>query len=160
VREVSTWRIDSSHQYPLGALPEIERDAKQAEALALLALIAGQDVEWIDEDSAPAGGQWRIARRVAEDRVISVHDPEARHAHKTVARRQDGFKAHVVVEPDTGIVIHRVTINRVEAERPAVPGRRPARTRDRQASEIQSSSTISECGATRTGGRRSGPGLP
>jgi len=88
----------------LGALPEIERDAKQAEALALLALIAGQDVEWIDEDSAPASGQWRIARQVAADRVISVHDPEARHAHKTVARRKDGFKAHVVVEPDTGIV--------------------------------------------------------
>ncbi len=88
----------------LGGLPEIERDPKQAEALALLALIAGQDVEWIAVDSAPAGGQWQIARRVAEDRVISVHDPEARHAHKTVARRQDGFKAHLVIEPDTGIV--------------------------------------------------------
>lgn len=31
-------------------------------------------------------------------------DPESRHAHKTTSRRQDGFKAHVVVEPDTGIV--------------------------------------------------------
>ena len=49
------------------------------------------------------GGSWRIARRVAADRVISVVDPQARHAHKTVHRRQDGFKAHVAVEPDTGI---------------------------------------------------------
>jgi len=88
----------------LGALPEVERDPKQSEALALLALIAGQDVEWVDDDSTPAGGSWRIAHRVAGDRVISVHDPDARHAHKTVARRQDGFKAHVVVDPDTGIV--------------------------------------------------------
>jgi hypothetical protein len=88
----------------LGGLPEMERDPKQAEALALLALIAGQDVEWIDDDNAPAGGSWRIAHRVAEDRIVSVVDPEARHAHKTVARRQDGFKAHVAVEPDTGIV--------------------------------------------------------
>ncbi len=88
----------------LGHLPEVQRDEKQAEALALLALIAGQDVEWIDDEDSPAGGAWRIARRVAEDRVISVIDPEARHAHKTVARRQDGFKAHVVVEPDTGLV--------------------------------------------------------
>jgi hypothetical protein len=88
----------------LGHLPDLERDPKQAEALALLALIAGQDVEWIDDENTPTGGSWRIARRVAEDRVISVHDPDARHAHKTVARRQDGFKAHVVVEPDTGIV--------------------------------------------------------
>jgi hypothetical protein len=31
-------------------------------------------------------------------------DPQARHAHKTRARRQDGYKAHVVVEPDIGII--------------------------------------------------------
>lgn len=30
-------------------------------------------------------------------------DPQARHIHKTVHRRQDGFKAHVAVEPETGI---------------------------------------------------------
>ena len=88
----------------LGHLPDAERDPKQAEALALLALIAGQDVEWIEDENLPSGGAWRIARRVAEDRVISVHDPDARHAHKTVTRRQDGFKAHLVVEPDTGLI--------------------------------------------------------
>lgn len=88
----------------LGSLPETERDARQAEALALLALVAGQDVEWIEDPTTPIGGSWRIARGVAEDRIVSVHDEEARHAHKTLARRQDGFKAHVAVEPDTGIV--------------------------------------------------------
>jgi hypothetical protein len=31
-------------------------------------------------------------------------DPDARHAHKTRERRQDGFKAHVEVEPDTGLM--------------------------------------------------------
>ena len=36
--------------------------------------------------------------------MISTVDPEARHAHKTVHRRQDGFKAHIAVEPDTGLV--------------------------------------------------------
>ncbi len=36
--------------------------------------------------------------------MISTVDPEARHAHKTVHRRQDGFKAHVAVEPDTGLI--------------------------------------------------------
>ena len=35
--------------------------------------------------------------------MISTVDPEARHAHKTRERRQDGFKAHVVVEPETGL---------------------------------------------------------
>jgi hypothetical protein len=51
---------------------------------------------------APTGGGG--SRRVAPERVISTVDPEARHAHKTRSRRQDGYKAHVVVEPDTGIV--------------------------------------------------------
>lgn len=31
-------------------------------------------------------------------------DPDTRHVHKTVHRRQDGFKAHLAVEPDTGII--------------------------------------------------------
>ena len=75
---------------------------KSAEALALLALVAGQDVEPA-EDSDGTDGRWRIARKTAPDRVISTVDPEARHAHKTRERRQDGFKAHVVVEPDTGL---------------------------------------------------------
>ena len=87
----------------LGRLPEQELGPKAAEAVALLALVAGQDVEPAD-GSDGTDGRWRIARRVAEDRVISVHDPDARHAHKTVHRRQDGFKAHVAVEPDTGLI--------------------------------------------------------
>ena len=45
---------------------------KQADAVALLALVAGQDVEPGD-----GPGQWRIAQRVAKDRVISTVDPEA-----------------------------------------------------------------------------------
>src|SRR5206468_6109038 len=73
------------------------------EAVALLALVAGQDVEPA-EGSDGTDGRWRIAQRVAADRVISTVDPDARHAHKTVHRRTDGFTAHVVVEPDTGLV--------------------------------------------------------
>lgn len=87
----------------LGHLPETELGPKAADALALLALVAGQDVEPV-EDSDGTDGRWRIAQRVAPDRVISTVDPEARHAHKTVHRRQDGFKAHLAIEPDTGII--------------------------------------------------------
>ena len=84
------------------ALRDTGLDGKAADAVALLALIAGQDVEPA-EGSDGTDGRWRIARRVAEDRVISTVDPQARHVHKTVHSRQDGFKAHVVVEPDTGL---------------------------------------------------------
>jgi IS5 family transposase len=96
----------------LAELTAVEQPAgPAADAVGLLALIAGQDVELVEpdpdsEDPAGSGGtpRWRIARRVAPDRVISVVDPDARHAHKTVARRQDGFKAHLAIEPDTGLV--------------------------------------------------------
>jgi hypothetical protein len=71
--------------------------------VALLALVAGQDVEPI-EGSDGTDGHWQIAQKVAGDRVISTVDPDARHAHKSVHRRQDGFKAHIAVEPDTGII--------------------------------------------------------
>ena len=89
------------------AAPDVETLSKEggkpAEAVALLALVAGQDVEPA-EGSDGTDGRWRIARKTAPDRVISTVDQDARHAHKTRERRQDGFKAHVVVEPDTGLL--------------------------------------------------------
>jgi IS5 family transposase len=87
----------------LGYLPEQELGPKAADAVALLALVAGQDVEPV-EDSDGTDGRWRIAQRVTPDRMISTVDAEARHAHKTVHRRQDGFKAHIAIEPDTGLI--------------------------------------------------------
>jgi GNAT superfamily N-acetyltransferase len=45
-----------------------ERDAAAADALGLLALVAGQDVEPAG-GSDGTGGRWRIARKVAPDRV-------------------------------------------------------------------------------------------
>lgn len=71
---------------------------QSAPALGLLALVAGQDVE------RDADGTWRIAQRVAPDRVISTVDVEARHMHKSRSEYRDGYKAHVAVEPETGIV--------------------------------------------------------
>jgi hypothetical protein len=89
------------------ALVEVFRDAgleePAASALALLALVAGQDVE-------PAGGsdgtdgRWRIARKAAGDRVISTVDPDARHTRKSPEARRDGYRAHVAADPETGII--------------------------------------------------------
>lgn len=64
----------------------------------LLATILGQDLEEGD------GGRFRIARKVAKDRVISTVDPDARHGHKTAARGFDGYKGHVAVDPDSEII--------------------------------------------------------
>jgi hypothetical protein len=68
------------------------------QAAALLATVLGQD---LDEG---ADGIFRIARRVAKDRVISIVDSEARHGHKTSARGFDGFKGHVAIDPDSEII--------------------------------------------------------
>jgi IS5 family transposase len=83
----------------LAAVAEIELAAKQAEAVVLLALVAGQDVE-----PGQRPGTWRIARKVAHDRVLSTVDPQARHTRKTNAQRRDGYKAHLAAEPETGLV--------------------------------------------------------
>src|SRR5262249_40869005 len=49
-------------------------------------------------------GVFRIARRVARDRVISTVDPDARHGRKTSARGFDGYKGHVGIDPDSEII--------------------------------------------------------
>ena len=69
-----------------------------AEAAELLGSVAGQDVE------AGADGVFRIARRVAPDRMLSTVDPQARHGHKSMARRFDGYKAHLAVDPDDELI--------------------------------------------------------
>ena len=67
------------------------------EAALLLASVLGQDLEQVD-------GVFRIARRVAKDRIISTVDPEARHGHKTAAKGFDGFKGNVAADPDSEII--------------------------------------------------------
>jgi hypothetical protein len=83
----------------LVAVGELALDAEQAEAAALLALVAGQDVE-----PGERPGTWQIARKVAKDRVISTVDPQARHTRKTSADKRDGYKAHIAAEPVSGLV--------------------------------------------------------
>jgi hypothetical protein len=88
----------------LGLLDQLpaQPQGPAADAVGLLALVAGQDVEPA-AGSDGTDGRWRIAHRTAADRVVSVTDPEARHIHKNRTRHQDGFKAHVSFEPETGL---------------------------------------------------------
>jgi hypothetical protein len=79
------------------------REEVAVDALGLLALVAGQDVEPA-EGSDGTDGRWRIARRVAPDRVISTVDSEARHTRKSKSTRKDGFRGHVSAEPETGLI--------------------------------------------------------
>src|SRR5204862_7621269 len=80
-----------------------QRDDAPADALGLLALVAGQDVEPA-EDSDGTDGRGRIARTVAPDRVISTVDRQARHTRKSKSKRRDGFRGHVAAEPETELI--------------------------------------------------------
>jgi hypothetical protein len=86
----------------VAAIGDAEPAGPAASAVALLALVAGQDVEPA-EGSDGTDGRWRIARQVAEDRVISAVDPGARHARKSPQARRDGYRARVAAGPGAGI---------------------------------------------------------
>jgi IS5 family transposase len=87
----------------VAAFSGVKLDERAASAVALLALVAGQDVEPA-EGSDGRDGRWRIARKVAEDRVVSTVDPDARHTRKSPEARRDGYRAHVAACPQTGII--------------------------------------------------------
>src|SRR6266542_760105 len=88
-----------------------ELTAEQHDAVGLLALVAGQDVEPGDTE-----GTWRIAAGVAPDRVISTVDPEGRHMHKSRSAYGSGEVRAALKEAK-----HRVVIKPIPL-RPAVPG--------------------------------------
>jgi IS5 family transposase len=90
--------VDDANEL-IWAAEALDLSDEQADAVALLALVAGQDVEPGD-----GPGRWRIAKGTTTDRVISTVDVETRHVHKTQHSYRDGFKAHVAAEPDTGLI--------------------------------------------------------
>jgi hypothetical protein len=83
----------------LGVLAGRSLPEAVAEAARLLAAVVGQDLEQATD------GRFRIARKVAADRVISTVDPDARHGHKTSARGFDGYKGHASVDPDSELIM-------------------------------------------------------
>jgi IS5 family transposase len=83
----------------LGVLENRPLSTEVAEAVELLATVAGQDVE---QDERTGG--FRLRQGVARGRVISTVDPEARHGRKTRRAPFDGYKAHVAVEPKSELI--------------------------------------------------------
>jgi transposase len=103
------WADAAARRNELGALVSMTRELlsltadndEAAEARELLARIIDQDVEETPDD----GGGPAVRHGVAPDRVVSVVDPDMRHGHKTQRRRIDGYKAHVLTDHDTELVL-------------------------------------------------------
>ena len=91
-------RLGADAAAVLAALEGRELRGALSEAAELLAAVAGQDL------CQDRGGRFMIARRVAKDRVLSTVDPDARHGHKSTARRFDGYKGHTAVDPDSELI--------------------------------------------------------
>src|SRR5487761_1371053 len=97
-REALVDALAKDAQALLVALEGPQLPTALGQAAALLAEVVGQDLDEGDD------GCFRIARRVAKDRIISTVDPQARHGHQTSAHRFDGYKGHVAIDPDAEIV--------------------------------------------------------
>jgi len=80
------------------AEPEMEWSEEEQAALELLSAITGQDIEPV------AAGEVKIKQGVAKDRIISVHDPEMRHGHKTSKGRFNGHKARIMTDEASEII--------------------------------------------------------
>lgn len=98
-REALVTALVADAQRVLEVLEDVELGPEQTEAVGLLALVAGQDVE-----PGEGEGTWRIAPRTASGRIVSAVDPDSRHVHKSVSSYRDGYKAHFAVEPETGLI--------------------------------------------------------
>ena len=77
--------------------PESEEGKRVTEAAALLSQLLLQDVE-------RSAGMPQVRDGVAKDRVVSVHDPEMRHGHKSKRTLFDGHKAAIAVETESQLI--------------------------------------------------------
>lgn len=67
------------------------------QAAELLGQLLLQDIERKEDGAA-------IKEGVSRNRIISVHDPEMRHGHKSSSNRFDGHKATVAVDTDSQLI--------------------------------------------------------
>jgi len=72
--------------------------------VGLLGVLSDQNVEPAP-GSDGTDGRWRIATKTAPDRLLSLVDTQSRHIRKTTQNKHDGYKAHMVAEPETGLVV-------------------------------------------------------
>src|SRR6185436_3772943 len=93
---------------------ELERPPLREQWQTVEQVIA-QDTE--PDPDGGGGGARRIRRGVARERRVSIHDGEMRHGRKSKSSRFDGFKRHLAVDVETGLIVGAAVL----------PGNRPER---------------------------------
>lgn len=90
---------------------QLSLDSPLARYIEAVALVRQQN---LDE----TGGKVTILQGVAEDRRVSVEDPDMRHGRKSKSKRFNGYKEHIATDLDSGL-IHACAVtpaNRPEEE--------------------------------------------
>ena len=85
-----------------GELPE---NCAERQGIVVAAELLGQ-LLLQDIERKSGGGDDGVSLKdgVSKDRMMSVHDPEMRHGHKSSSKRFDGHKAAIVVDTDTQLI--------------------------------------------------------
>lgn len=99
INEIAS-QVSSLEAWVQKRLPEARKEPVLREGLATVDQIRKQDLE-----PAPCGAGVRIREGVAEDRRVSIEDPEMRHGRKSKSKRFDGYKRHIATTPDHDIVL-------------------------------------------------------
>ncbi len=91
----------------------LDADSAQRQAIVDAAELLGQlllqdvkrggDGDGVDADADGDGGV-SLKEGVSKDRMVSVHDPQMRHGHKSKSKRFDGHKAAVVVDTESQLI--------------------------------------------------------
>ena len=86
---------------------ELTKDGEERQHIVTAAELLGQLLlQDIERKSGDGGGDDGVSLKdgVSRDRMMSVHDPEMRHGHKSSSRRFDGHKAAIVVDTDSQLI--------------------------------------------------------
>jgi len=94
-------QLDSLEAWVREELGEELKRPPLKECMATLDQIRAQDLE-PDPDGT---GSPRIRQGVAEDRRVSIEDPEMRHGRKTKTKRFNGYKRHIASDLDTDLIV-------------------------------------------------------
>ncbi len=88
-----------------------------SEGVGTLDQLMGQDLE-----PDPGRGGMKIREGVAEDRRVSVEDPEMRHGRKSKTKRFNGYKRHIATDLDSGLILSGAITPANRPEEEAAPG--------------------------------------
>ena len=99
------WLLELARQ----AWVELPEDSAQRQSIVdgaeLLGQLLLQDIERRSGDGdGDADDGVSVRDGVSKDRMLSVHDPEMRHVHKSSRRRFNGHKAAIVVDTDSQLI--------------------------------------------------------